>query len=417
MTDKRHTGMGMHDMPDAAPPIPRGKIRRRGAIVILIVLLLLALGGARTVAMRVVHAQTLDQATAEQTQQNVVTIFAQQGQAQQTLQLPGTLLGAIESPIYARANGYLLHWYKDIGAPVKKGDLLAEIETPELDQQLSQSKAARDQSAASLELAHTSYDRWHELRGKDVVSQQELDERQGAYAQAQANVSAASADVRRLEQLTGFKRVLAPFDGVITRRNIDVGDLVNAGNGGAGSALFSESQIDRLRLYVYVPQAYAQLVRAGQQVTVLQSELPGQQFTGTIARTAGAIDQATRTLQIEVSLENEDHKLLPGAFVQVALHTSATPALTVPTNTLLFRGDGTHVATVDDGGKVGMPIVTIGRDFGTRVEILAGITATDHLIVNPPDSIAAGDRVVAKQAPTPPTSQPNDNKSAHAQKS
>jgi RND family efflux transporter MFP subunit len=423
MTEQRHSALALHHEGNEPPPVKRRTILRRGMIAVVIVLLLLAIGGARTMILRVVHARTLATNTEQQSKPVVNTISAKSEQAQQTLQLPGTLLGQVESPLYARASGYVRHWYKDIGAEVNKGDLLAEIETPEIDQQLKQSIASREQATATLDLAHTSFQRWDSLRQKDVVSQQEFDERQGAYAQAQATVAAANADVRRLEELTSFKRVVAPFAGIVTRRNVDVGDLVDAGNGGAGRALFVVSQVDPLRLYVFVPQAYAQLIKAGQQITVTQSELSGQKFTGVIARTAGAIDTASRTLQVEISLPNHDHALLPGAFVQVLLQTNGSQAMTVPTNALLFRGDGTHIAIVGDDGHVKLNTVQIGRDFGTRVEILSGLTPADHLIINPPDSLADGDQVtVAPSNPNPQGGQnpqgapgaPNDSKSPPA---
>jgi len=317
----------------------------------------------------------------------------QPADALERLELPGTLSPALEAPIYARTSGYLARLHADIGQRVRAGDLLAEIDTPEIDQQLSQSIAAREQAVANLDLTRTSFERWENLRSKDVVSQQELDERRGAYAQAQANLAAAEAGVRRLQELASFKRVVAPFSGVVTRRNVDVGDLVDAGNGGAGRALFVLSQVDPLRLYVFVPQAYAQLVHAGQDVTVTQPELPGSGFAGRIARTAGAIDTQTRTLQVEITLPNANHRLLPGAFVQVSLHATGRPALTVPTNALLFRGDGIRVAVVDGSSHVKLRPVTVGRDFGTRIEILDGIGSTDRLVVNPADSLADGDEV------------------------
>ncbi|HUN92808.1 MAG TPA: efflux RND transporter periplasmic adaptor subunit [Burkholderiaceae bacterium] len=397
MSEERHSALGIRAAQGSATagtPTPRrGPIVRRGLYALLAVVLLLGIGGARTLILRVVHARALAAATATQAVPFVTVIQAKESPDQESLQLPGTLLGAVESPIYARANGYLRRWYRDIGSEVAKGDLLAEIDTPEIDQQLSQSIAAREQAVANLDLTRTSFERWENLRSKDVVSQQELDERRGAYAQAQANLAAAEAGVRRLQELASFKRVVAPFSGVVTRRNVDVGDLVDAGNGGAGRALFVLSQVDPLRLYVFVPQAYAQLVHAGQDVTVTQPELPGSGFAGRIARTAGAIDTQTRTLQVEITLPNANHRLLPGAFVQVSLHATGRPALTVPTNALLFRGDGIRVAVVDGSSHVKLRPVTVGRDFGTRIEILDGIGSTDRLVVNPADSLADGDEV------------------------
>jgi RND family efflux transporter MFP subunit len=291
--------------------------------------------------------------------------------------------------VAARAGGYLRRWTKDIGSRVRRGELLAEIETPELDQQLSQAIAARQQTAASLDLARSSMARWEALRKRDAVSQQELDERRSAFAQARANLAAADANVERLRQLESFKRVVAPFAGVITKRNVDIGDLIDT----TGKPLFLLSQTDPLRVYVNVPQAYAQLVKPGQAATVTQTELHGRAFHGEVARTAASIDTATRTMQVEVSLRNQDAALLPGAFVQVELALPPSGTVTVPFNALLFRGEGVRVAAVDANGKVHIRPVQLGRNFGESVEILAGLAGGERLVVNPADSLAEGDQV------------------------
>ena len=239
--------------------------------------------------------------------------------------------------------------------------------------------------------------RWEALRDKDVVSQQELDERRSAAAQADANLAAADANVQRLRQLQGFTRVTAPFSGVITRRNVDVGDLIDS----SGKTLFVLTQIDPLRVYVNVPQSYAQLVRPGQKVVVTQAELRGRKFEGEVARTSASIDAATRTMQVEISLPNRDGTLLPGAFVQVALPLQASASLLVPTNVLLFRGEGTRVAVVDAGGHVHLRPVTLGRNLGEAIEILDGVDAGDRLVVNPSDSLADGDVVAIDNAADP----------------
>jgi RND family efflux transporter MFP subunit len=308
------------------------------------------------------------------------------------LSLPGTLQGFVQSPIAARASGYLRRWYKDIGSRVEKGELLAEIETPEIDQQLSQAIAARQQAAASLDLARSTVERWEGLRKKDAVSQQELEERRSANAQAAANLAAAEANVGRLRQLEGFKRIVAPFAGLITRRNVDVGDLIDAGSNG-GRPLFLLAQTDPLRVYVNVPQTYAQLVRPGQKVVVTQAELRGRTFEGEVARTSASIDATTRTMQIEVALPNRDGTLLPGAFVQVALPLAASKALLIPTTVLLIRGEGIRVAAVDAEGRVHLRAVRIGRNYGETVEVLDGVRETDKLVLNPSDSLADGDNV------------------------
>jgi RND family efflux transporter MFP subunit len=373
--------------------MPEDKRIIRGArIAMVAVLVLLAIGAGRTVMSRASNARTLETGTAERAKIYVKTTLPVSDATGQTLALPGSLQGFVQSPIAARANGYLKRWTKDIGSRVQKGELLAEIETPEIDQQLSQAVAARAQAASSLALAKSTVERWEALRKKDAVSQQELDEKRSADVQARANLAAADANVERLRQTEGFKRVVAPFSGVITKRNVDVGDLIDAG-GGAGRMLFLLAQTDPLRVYVYVPQSYAQLVKVGQQVVVTQSELRGQTFRGTVARTAASIDAATRTMQIEVLLPNREGLLLPGAYVQVSLPLQSSQALTIPANTLMFRGKGIQVAVVDSAGRVRLRPVKVGRNYGETVELLDGVQATEQLVLNPSDSLTEGDQV------------------------
>ena len=404
MTDQRHAALGIHpiaaDEDGGADNLPRRRqIVRSTRIAVLLVLALLAIGAARTVYVRVANARALEAGTAERATQYVKTALPQTAGSGQTLALPGTLQGFTQSPISARASGYLKRWTRDIGSRVEKGELLAEIETPEIDQQLSQAVAARQQAAAALELAKSTLARWEGLRKKDVVSQQDLDERRGALAQASANLAAADANVQRLRQTEGFKRVLAPFAGVITRRNVDVGDLIDAGAGNGGRALFQLAQTAPLRVYLNVPQAYAQLVKEGQPVVVTQSELRGQSFKGQVARTSGAIDSATRMMQVEVALPNKEGILLPGAYVQVSLPLTPSRALSIPANALLFRAEGTRVAVVDAEGKVRLRSVSLGRNYGETVEVIDGLTATDRLVLNPSDSLAEGDVVAVAKEP------------------
>jgi RND family efflux transporter MFP subunit len=397
MTEQRHAALGIPPMGADANDehgelLRRRAIARRTRLVALVVLLLLALGAGRTIFSRVANAKALEAGTEYRARQYVQTALPT-ASGSQSLALPGTLQGFVQAPISARSAGYLKRWTKDIGSRVEKGELLAEIETPEVDQQLSQAIAARNQTASSLELAKSTLARWESLRQKDVVSQQELDERRSATTQGVANLAAADANVHRLQQLEGFKRVVAPFAGVITRRNIDVGDLIDGAGGAAGRPLFLLTQTDPLRIYINVPQSYANLVKPGQPVVVTQSELRGQSFKGEVARTAASIDTATRTMQIEVSLPNHDGVLLPGAYVNVSLPLQASQTLLVPSNALLFRAEGTRVAVVDAQGKVHLQAVNIGRNFGATVEVLDGVAASDRLVLNPSDSIADGDPV------------------------
>lgn len=390
--------------PVPAPAPANGRtVARRTRIAAIVVLALLALGGARTVISRIDNAKTLEAASAQSAIQYVRTTVVGTAAKGQTLTLPGSLQGYVQAPVAARAGGYLRRWTKDIGSRVKQGELLAEIETPELDQQLSQAVAARNQAAASLELARSSAERWEGLRKLDAVSQQELDERRSAYNQARANLAGADANVERLKQLESFKRVVAPFAGVITRRNVDIGDLIDS-----NKPLFLLSQTDPLRVYVNVPQAYAQLVRVGQPATVVLAELRGKSFKGEVARTAGSIDASSRTMQVEISLPNRDGALLPGAFVNVELAAAPSGILTIPSNALLFRSQGVLVARLDANGVVHLQAVRLGRNYGESVEVVDGLQGKETLVLNPGDSLATGDRVqvVADAAPRGAASRP-----------
>ncbi len=391
MSQERHSELAIHPVhpTEGAELATRNQTMRRTKIITLVAVVLLAVGAGRTVLSRMSNAKSLETEVTQGKMLYVKTAYPKQGGGQ-TLNLPGTLQGFVQAPIAARASGYVKRWTKDIGSRVEKGELLAEIDTPELDQQLSQGAAARAQAASSLGLASSTKDRWEALRQKDAVSQQELDERRSLEAQARANVAAADANVDRLRHLASFKRVVAPFSGVILRRNVDVGDLIDAGG---SRPLFLLAQTDPLRIYVNVPQAQTQLVKVGQPVTITQAELPGKNFRGEVARTAGAIDVATRTMQVEVTLPNKEGLLMPGAYVQVALPLAVSQVLTIPANSLIIRGEGVRVAVVDGAGAVRLRPVKIGRNFGESVELLDGVTTKEQLVLNPPDSLAEGDKV------------------------
>ena len=366
------------------------KVVERAKLVAIVVVVVLAVASARTIMSRASNARALEAGTAEQAKVYVKVVTPTLGGEASTLTLPGSLQGDSQAPISARASGYLKRWTRDIGSRVAKGDLLAEIESPEVDQQLSQAMAARQEAEATLGLASSTRKRWEELRRTGMVSQQQLDERRGAEAQAKANLAAAEANVERLRQLQGFNKVTAPFAGIITRRNVDVGDLITAGS---PRPLFLLTMTDPLRLSVEVPQSYAHLVKVGQPVTVTQVELRGRTFEGRVARTSGSIDAASRTMQVEVALPNKDGALLPGAYVQVSLPLPANDSMVIPTNALAFRGDGMRVAAVDASGKVKLLPVKVGRNFGQSVEVLSGIQGKERLVLNPSDSLADGDQV------------------------
>jgi multidrug efflux system membrane fusion protein len=318
---------------------------------------------------------------------------------QEELVLPSTLQAFTESPIYARTNGYLKKWYKDIGSTVHQGELLADIETPEIDQELLQARAARDQSTAQLEIAQTSAKRWETLQKMDAVAQQETDERSSSFTQAKANLAAAEANVHRLEQLESFKHIYAPFSGVLTRRNIDIGALINAGNNGPNQQLFNIARIDPIRVYVNVPEIYAPSVHPGVKSKIELTSVSGKEFSGNVVRTAESIDPSTRTLLTEIDVPNPKGELLPGAYAQVhfALNVQV-PLLSVPVNALLFRAEGIRAAVVDANGQVQLKPVSIGRDYGREVEVLSGVEASDLLVLNPADSLESGEKVSVKQA-------------------
>ena len=372
-------------------PAPSHRLR-----IVVILLVVLAAGGALSIARRVSERKALAAETEKLAVPTVSVTKPSTEPQSDELVLPAQLQPYVDSPIYSRTNGYLLHWYKDIGTKVKKGDLLADIDTPEVDQELSQAKAAREQIAAQLELAKTSAERWMNLRKTDSVSQQEADQEVNAYKQSQANLAAADANVRRLQQMEAFKYIYAPFSGVITQRNTDVGALINAGSAGQ-RGLFNLAQVDPLRVYVSVPQTYSPNVRTGMAAYIQLEEYPGQKFPGKVARTADAIDPATRTLNTEVDVENRDGHLLPGSYAQVHFAVPIqTQRISVPVNALLFRPEGPRVAVVGTDQKIKLKTVLIGRDFGSSIEILGGLDPNDQIVVNPADSLEDGEQVHVK---------------------
>ncbi len=370
----------------------------RAKLLIGAVLLVLITAGAVTFLNKKSETDALAKETEAVSVPTVAVVQPQAEPGDDELVLPGNLQAFIESPIFARTNGYLLRWYKDMGSKVEKGELLAAIDTPEVDQELSQARASREQIKAALALAKISADRWENLRKSDSVSQQEADQQASGYQQALANLAAADANLRRLQDLESFKNVYAPFSGVLTRRNVDPGALINSGAGAAGRELFDIARVDPLRVYVSVPQAYAPNIKAGMKANVTLQEFPGQKFLGTVARTADAIDPATRTLNTEVDVPNRDGKLLPGSFGQVHFATgTSVPRITIPVNAMLFRAQGPQVAVVDKDGKVHLHPISIGRDFGSTLEILGGLEVSDQIIINPSDSLEEGQQVhVAK---------------------
>ncbi len=324
----------------------------------------------------------------------VTTLHAKVDRSEIHLTLPGNVEAFYDAPIYARTNGYLKRWNVDIGTEVKVGQVLAEIETPEIDQQLNQAYAVREQAKANLALAKTTADRWIELLQKNAVARQDVDEKTGNLAAQQAALAAADADVRRLENLQSFKNITAPFDGIVTTRNTDVGDLINSGGGNAGRELFRVAQIGTLRVYVSVPEVYSSAIAIGLSATIELASAPGQAVTGKVTSTAKAIDPDSRTLLTELQVPNPGGRLLPGSYATVNFHVPVgSPPLVVPVNTILFRPAGAQIGVVGADGIVALKNVRIGRNFGTTVEIVGGLRAEDAIILNPSDSLMAGVRV------------------------
>ena len=315
------------------------------------------------------------------------------GSASDEVVLPASVQGFIDSPVYARTSGYLLHWYADIGTRVKKGALLADIQTPELDQQVQQAQSDLATAQANYQLAQITADRWQKLLLKNAVSKQESDQYSSDLNAKRAVLSAQEANVRRLQQLQGFEKIYAPFDGVITARNTDIGALIQAGENTTPQELFHLSSVDRLRVFVPVPEIYQSVLHSVKQVSLSTDAYPKERFMGTIARSSNAIDPLSRTLRVEVDIDNPKTLLLPGAYVFVHLPLPATSqAPTIPSNALLFRQEGLRVGVVRDGHVQLVPI-TIGHDYGDTVEVTSGLSPEDQVVVNPSDSLVSGTRV------------------------
>jgi RND family efflux transporter MFP subunit len=342
------------------------------------------------VASRVSARNALSRRTTIAAATTVVTVKPTAAPGSERLILPGSVQAYYDAPIYARTNGYVRAWHTDIGTPVKKGQLLAEIDTPEVDQQLSQARADLATAEANYELARTTDVRWQALLASESVSKQDAEQRAGDATAKKAAVRSAAANVARLRDMESFKRVLAPFDGVITQRTTDLGALINAGQG-PGAALFHVADMHRLRIYVSVPQSYASGVRIGMPAELIFAEHPGKHYPATVAFTAQALDPASRTLQVQLQVENPEHGLFPGAYVEVHFDLAASsPTLRLPANAILFRAQGLLVAAVGADHRVRLKHIAEGRDFGSSIEILEGINATDDIVINPPDSITDG---------------------------
>ena len=402
----------------------------RALFLVAVVVLIAGFVVYRGIHSRIQAAAAVKDQTLALAVPTVSVIHPRPGAVADEVVLPGNIQAFIDSPIYARASGYLKRWYADIGARVKSGQVLAEIDAPELDQQVQQaradvqqSQAALDQTLANLlqgkaneELAKVTADRWRNLAGKGVVSRQENDQYQMQYqaqaanvqslekaiAAARSSIVSSQANMRRLEEMQRYLTVRAPFDGVITARNTDVGALINAGAGTPTQALFHIASTSTLRVYVNVPQMYSRSAVPGLAATLTLAEFPGRRFRGMLVRNAESIDTGTRTLLAEVDVDNASGELKPGAYAEVHFAIpAAARSLILPVNAFLFRSEGMRVGVVREGGKVELVPVVIGKDYGTELEVVSGIDAHDRVILNPPDSLTSGEVVHVAAAETP----------------
>jgi len=376
-------------------------LKRRIRITLWILLALAILLAIWGIASRLMARSELRKRTVQDSRLAVVTAKPQLSGAGDELVLPGVVQAYIEAAIYARTNGYLKNWYTDIGSRVKKGQLLADIETPEVDRELEQARADLNTALANLQLSRSTNERWKVLLTTHSVSQQDADEKAGDTAAKDAMAKAAEQNVARLEDLESFKRVLAPFDGVVTARNTDIGALINAGEA-SGTQLFRVADTERLRIYAQVPEAYAASTTIGLHADLRFAEQPGKNYEAEAVRTSNALDPSARTLQVELQLDNKQGEVLPGAYAEVHFKLpSSAQTLRLPANTIVFRAAGMQVATVDNSGKIKLKNILQGRDFGKTIEVLNGVDQNDVVVVNPPDSITDG--MTVRIAPTPPS--------------
>lgn len=374
---------------DQPPPPRRGRLLICGVGVLTAAIALAVYG----VVDRGYSEDHLVQLTAQEAVPTVDVIHPQRGVTGEQLVLPGTIDAFFEAPIYARVSGYLKMWYQDIGAHVKAGELLATIETPDLDQELAQAKANLGVADATYRLAQVTAGRWQKLLKSDAVSVQEVDVKAGDAAAKQAAVTAAQANVARLQALEGFKRIVAPFDGTITARRTDVGALINAGSG-IGPELFAVADVHKMRVYVRVPQSESSGITKGMQASLVLPQFPDRSFPATVLTTASAIDPTSNTLLVELMADNPDGVLTPGTFANVHFDLPPQPdVVRIPTSALLFRQGGLKVATVGPNGKAVIKPIRPGRDLGTEMEVVAGLTPEDRVINSPPDSLIAGEKV------------------------
>jgi len=385
----------MIEKEEAAESEPKNTGPGRRIFIGVIVLVVVAAIVVSGIVPRIKAKNALRAETDELAIPTVDVIHPKLGAPQAEIILPGNMQAFIDSPIYARTSGYLKKWYVDIGARVKTGQLLAEIETPELDRQLDQARSDLKTAQANLNLSQITEQRYEELKNTEAVSKQDVDNAHGDFEAKKAMVASAESNVKRLEQLQSFEKIYAPFDGVITTRNTDIGALIDSGAaGGAAKELFHLASTQTLRVYVNVPEQYSQVSKPGLFADVTLAEFPGRRFKGKLVRTAQAIDAASRTLLVEVDVDNSSGVLLPGAYASVHLKLpSESSAFLLPVSSLIFRADGLQIATVHGDNQAALLPIALGRDFGSEVEVISGLTESDLVITNPPDSLVSGEKI------------------------
>ena len=397
MSVEESYGIATRDGAGAEPlsPDPRPPSSATGKVIVWLLLVLIVAGGIvyRGIVSRARAAAKVKSDTQELAVPTVMVAQPKRRAPQEEIVLPGNIQAFIDAPLYARTNGYLKHWYVDIGGRVKAGQLLAEIDTPEVDQQLQQARADLATAKANYDLAQTTSARYEYLLKTDSVAQQDVDNAVGNAQAKKAMVDSAAGNVKRLEEMQSFEKIYAPFDGVLTARNTDIGQLIDSGSGTPTKELFHVAAIHTLRVYVNVPQIYSRSAAPGVGAYLTLPQYPGRHFEGKLVRTAESIDQTSRTLLAEIDVVNSSGELLPGAYAEVHLRLpSAASTVIVPVTCLIFRSEGLHVGVIRDGKVVLVP-VTLGRDFGTEVEVNSGLDGNEPVITNPPDSIVAGQEV------------------------
>jgi RND family efflux transporter MFP subunit len=378
-----------HQPGKAAPPNPK-----HGYLLLIVVIVIVIVVVIAGVVPRMRAKAALRKETDKSAVPTVDVIQPKQGAPHQEIVLPGNIQAFTDAPIYARTNGYLKKWYVDIGGRVKAGQLLAEIDTPEVDQQLQSARADLNTAQANSNLAQITSKRYEDLKNTDSVSKQDVDNANGDYAAKKATENSSAFNVKRLEDTKAFQNIYAPFDGVITARNTDVGQLIDQGSSSTQKELFHIAAIKTLRVYINVPQQYSIAAKPGLTADLTLGEYPGRRFQGTLVRTANSIDVASRTLLVEVDVNNSTGELLPGAYTEVHLKLpNDIPSFILPVSALIFRAQGLQVATVDSNNKTKLVSISLGRDFGSQVEVLSGLNADDKVIVNPSDSVIDGEQV------------------------